>query len=106
MNRAKMTFASRALILAGMLVLSAVFVAAADPITNWNTIAVQASLTSAQSAGAAASRTLAIVHVAIHDALNAIDSRMSGTRLRAMPRREHRLTQQSRLPHAMRFLVL
>jgi hypothetical protein len=59
-----------------MLVLSAVSVlAAVDPITNWNTIAVQASLTAAQSQGAVASRTLAIVHVAIHDALNAIDSR-------------------------------
>ncbi len=56
MNRRKMTFAVRALALAEMLALSAVsVVAAVDPMTNWNTIAVQASLTAGQSAGAVAS---------------------------------------------------
>lgn len=75
MNRRKMTFAARAFAIAGMLALSAVSaVAAVDPVTNWNTIAVQASLKAAQS-GVVESRTLAMVHVAIHDALNAIDSR-------------------------------
>ena len=61
MNRRKMTLAARAFAIAGMLALSAVSaVAAVDPVTNWNTIAVQATLTAAQSAPVA-SRTLAIV---------------------------------------------
>ena len=47
---------------------------AVDPVSNWNTIAVQATLTAGENA-VAQSRTLAIVHVAIHDALNSIDSR-------------------------------
>src|SRR5215475_15976896 len=48
--------------------------AATDPVSSWNTVAAQATLTAGQI-GAVSSRTLAIVHVAIHDALNAIDSR-------------------------------
>jgi len=48
--------------------------AATDPVSNWNSIASQASLTAGQN-GAVGSRTLAIVQVAIHDALNTIDSR-------------------------------
>src|SRR5262245_58392939 len=47
--------------------------AATDPVSSWNAVAVQATLTSGQSG--VISRTLAIVQVAIHDALNAIDSR-------------------------------
>jgi len=48
--------------------------AAVDPVSNWNTVAVQATLTAGETA-VPQSRTLAIVHVAIHDALNSIDSR-------------------------------
>jgi hypothetical protein len=48
--------------------------AATDPVSYWNTIAIQATATAGQGA-IPASRTLAIVQVAIHDALNAIDSR-------------------------------
>src|SRR5262245_50311550 len=47
---------------------------ATDPVSNWNSIASQASLTAGQN-GVVGSRTLAIVQVAVHDALNAIDSR-------------------------------
>ncbi len=43
-------------------------------VSNWNSFAVQAILTAGQGA-VPESRTLAIVQVAIHDALNAIDSR-------------------------------
>lgn len=48
--------------------------ATVDPVSNWNTIAVQATLTAGQNA-VVQSRTLAIVHVAVHDALNAIHPR-------------------------------
>jgi PAP2 superfamily len=48
--------------------------AVVDPVTHWHTIAVQAFVTTGQG-GASSSRTLAIVQVAVHDALNAIDSR-------------------------------
>jgi PAP2 superfamily len=48
--------------------------AATDPVTNWNSIASQTIVMAGQS-GQAASRTLAIVQIAIHDALNAIDAR-------------------------------
>ena len=48
-------------------------VAVVDPVSNWNAVAVQATLTAGQTV--VPSRTLAIVQVAIHDALNAIDSR-------------------------------
>jgi vanadium-dependent haloperoxidase-like protein len=47
--------------------------AVVDPVSNWNAIAVQATLTAGQTI--TPSRTLAIAQVAIHDALNAIDSR-------------------------------
>jgi hypothetical protein len=49
-------------------------VAAIDPVSNWNSIAIQAAISAGQN-GVTGSRTLAMVHVAIHDALNAIDSR-------------------------------
>jgi hypothetical protein len=48
--------------------------AAADSVSNWNTVAVQATLTAGQNA-VVQSRTLAILHVAVHDALNAIHPR-------------------------------
>src|SRR5262252_5394253 len=57
-----------------LLVCSTTMYAAVDPVGDWNTIAVQATITAGQS-GIPQSRTLAIVHLAIHDALNAIDSR-------------------------------
>ncbi len=44
-----------------------------DPVTHWNTTAVQAFVTAGQSI--AGYRTLAIVQAAVHDALNAIDAR-------------------------------
>jgi hypothetical protein len=53
---------------------SEVVFAANDPVSYWNTVAIQATVTAGQGA-IPASRTLAIVQVAIHDALNAIDSR-------------------------------
>jgi hypothetical protein len=45
-----------------------------DPVSNWNVIAVRATLTAGEAA-IVQSRTLAIMHLAIHDALNGIDSR-------------------------------
>src|SRR2546425_11114528 len=45
-----------------------------DAISNWNLIALQAAQTAGQGA-IVQSRTLAIVQVAVHDALNAIDPR-------------------------------
>jgi hypothetical protein len=62
------------LIAFALLVSSSTMYAAVDPVSNWNTIAVQATLTAGQT-GVPQSRTLAIVHVAIHDALNSIDPR-------------------------------
>src|SRR3954453_7061713 len=53
---------------------SSTMYAAVDPVSNWNTVAVQATLTAGENA-VVQSHTLAIVHVAIHDALNSIDSR-------------------------------
>ena len=48
--------------------------AAGNAVSDWNSIAVQATVTAGHN-GPVQSRTLAIVHAAIHDALNAIDSR-------------------------------
>ncbi len=48
--------------------------AVVDPASGWNSAAVQAVVTAGEN-GPVSSRTLAIVQVAIHDALNAIDSR-------------------------------
>ena len=67
MNHAK-------LIAIALLVGSSTMYAAVDPVSNWNTIAVQATLTAGENA-VVQSRTVAIVHVAIHDALNSIDPR-------------------------------
>src|SRR6201993_4456040 len=62
------------LIAIALLVGSSTMYAAVDPVSNWNTIAVQATLAAGENA-VVQSRTLAIVHVAIHDALNSIDPR-------------------------------
>ena len=48
--------------------------AAINPVSNWNSIAIQAIVTAGQGQ-IPATRTLAMVQVAIHDALNAIVSR-------------------------------
>jgi hypothetical protein len=48
--------------------------AAVDSVSSWNSIAVQATLTAGEN-GVVASRTIAIAQAAVHDALNAIDSR-------------------------------
>ncbi len=48
--------------------------AAVDQATNWNAVAVQATLTAGENA-ITQTRTLAIVQVAIHDALNSISPR-------------------------------
>src|SRR5437763_1640319 len=48
--------------------------ASSGTISNWNVIGVQATLTAGENA-IAQSRTLAILHVAIHDAVNTIDPR-------------------------------
>ncbi len=47
---------------------------ALEPVSSWNSVAVQATLTAGEN-GVVSSRTLAIAQVAVHDALNAIDSR-------------------------------
>src|SRR5678816_4708978 len=48
--------------------------AAQDPVNYWNTVAIQVAATAGQGVPPTA-RTLAMVHLAIHDALNTIDSR-------------------------------
>jgi PAP2 superfamily len=48
--------------------------AAVDPVSSWNLVAIQATLTAGEN-GVVASRTIAIAQAAVHDALNAIDSR-------------------------------
>lgn len=48
--------------------------AAADPVSTWNELAVQATLTAGEGA-VPQSRTLAMVQIAIHDALNSIEPR-------------------------------
>ena len=66
--------ASRVLLL-GMASLWPGFVSGAPTVLiNWNSVAVQATLTAGQN-GITQSRSLAIAHIAIHDALNAIDAR-------------------------------
>ena len=49
-------------------------IAVTEPVRTWNMIAAQAQLTAGEN-GIVSSRTLAIAQVAVHDALNAIDSR-------------------------------
>jgi hypothetical protein len=48
--------------------------AAVDPVSSWNSVAVQATVTAGEN-GVVSSRTLAIAQAAVHDALNAIDAR-------------------------------
>jgi hypothetical protein len=64
------------LIATALLVGNSTMYAAVDTVSAWNTIAVQATLTAGENA-VVQSRTLAIIHVAIHDALNSINSRLS-----------------------------
>jgi hypothetical protein len=49
-------------------------IAASEPVGTWNMIAAQAQLTAGEN-GIVSSRTLAIAQIAVHDALNAIESR-------------------------------
>jgi hypothetical protein len=62
------------LIVIALLAGSSITYAAMDPVSNWNIVAVRATLAAGESA-VTQSRTLAIMHVAIHDALNTIDPR-------------------------------
>lgn len=62
------------LITTTLLLGSSIVYGAVDPVSYWDSVAVQAALTAGQI-GIPESRTLAIVHVAIHDALNSIDPR-------------------------------
>jgi hypothetical protein len=64
----------RRLLLTTVLSTGAVLVAATNPVSKWNELAVTASLTAGENA-IVQSRTLAIVHVSIHDALNSINPR-------------------------------
>jgi PAP2 superfamily protein len=60
----------RAVMLSGLL-LTAMPAAASDAVMEWNQIALAASVTAAQGA-VPQTRTMAIVHVSVHDAVNAI----------------------------------
>ncbi len=51
--------------------------AAADPVTFWNTVAEKAFTPTQGTNPVGQSRTYAILHASIHDALNAIDARYS-----------------------------
>jgi hypothetical protein len=65
------------LLLAGLLVLPIAItpvLAVQDSVARWNTLAVSATITAGEGA-VPQSRTLAVVQVAVHDALNAIDRR-------------------------------
>jgi PAP2 superfamily len=64
---------SRALVL-GIVTISLRSAWGASAVSDWNVIAIQASQTAGQN-GITQSRTLAIVQVAVHDALNAIEPR-------------------------------
>ena len=55
--------------------------AATDPVIYWNTIAIQTIIKAGQGP-VPPSRSLAIVQIAIHDALNAIDTRYEQYALR------------------------
>ena len=63
-----------AAIVGGIIACAAWTATAADPVSDWNTIAAQSTVTAGQNA-IVASRTLAMAQIAVHDALNAIDSR-------------------------------
>ena len=55
-----------------------------NPVTHWNTVATDAFTPSQGTNPMVQSRTLAILHAAMHDALNAIDRRLRA--LHAWPR--------------------
>jgi hypothetical protein len=63
-----------AAVVGGIMMCAAWTSTAADPVSDWNTIAAQSAITAGQN-GIVASRTLAMAQIAVHDALNAIDSR-------------------------------
>jgi hypothetical protein len=67
-------FVRVAAIVGGIIMCVAWASAAANPVSDWNTIAAQSTVTAGQN-GIVASRTLAVAQIAVHDALNAIDSR-------------------------------
>jgi hypothetical protein len=69
-----MRFKKALLCIAAVVVWAGSVSAATDPVSNWNAIVSQAALAAGQSPPVT-SRTLAIVQVTVHDALNAIDSR-------------------------------
>ena len=56
--------------------------AAADPVTDWNAIAADTIATGARPPGAAALLDFAMVHVAIHDAVQAFEHRFDPYRVR------------------------
>jgi PAP2 superfamily len=80
MNYARLTIGA---LLAG----STAMYAAVDQASNWNAIAVQATLTAGENA-ITQTRTLAIVQVAIHDALNSVNPRYERYALRCDARPE------------------
>jgi hypothetical protein len=63
-----------ALIASAFLIWTGSATAAPDPVSYWNTVAIQVAATAGQGVQPA-SRTFAMVHLAIHDALNSIDPR-------------------------------
>jgi len=67
-------FVRVAAIAAGIIVCAPWTSTAADPVSDWNTIAAQSTVTAGQN-GPVSSRTLAMAQIAVHDALNAIDAR-------------------------------
>ena len=65
---------ARVVAMVAVIMACAAWTSTADPVSDWNTIAAQSTITAGQNA-IVASRTLAIAQIAVHDALNAIDSR-------------------------------
>jgi len=74
--------------------------AGTSPVSDWNAIAVQTLLAAGQGQ-IPATRTLAIVHIAIHDALNAIDSRYERYAFTGTAPHVRRWTPQSPRLHGM-----
>jgi len=74
MRKAKLNWAIWLAAIMSLILWTGSVSAATDPVSRWNSIAIQTIMASGEN-GVVSSRTLAIVQVAIHDALNAIDSR-------------------------------
>jgi len=64
-----------AVLLVGLAAFSWAHPAQADVVTDWNQTAINAVVVSGAASGAVQARTMAIVHAAIYDAVNAIDRR-------------------------------